>query len=153
MKVSIQNEQTKNKELVYEEGFWTGKRNVEYDGVRLTKVKGSLYEYKEGELSEQIVIKGNQLVGVSIKMFGNNIQVVRKLTWYEILMSALVFIPCVLFGLIGGLIGGVLGATNLVIVRQVDKLYLKITFSILFAAISILLSYIFAYLVFKFFIF
>ena len=153
MKEIINNEQTKNKELVYEEGFWTGKRKITYDGIELVKIKRNLYEYKVEDKTETFEVKGNQLFGATITMFGNTIQLARKLTWYEILMSVLVFVPCVLFGAIGGAIGGGLGMTNIVIIRQVDKLYLKITFSVLFAAISILLSYIFAYLVFKFFIF
>lgn len=112
-----------------------------------------MYEYKDGENTEQFEVKGNQMFGATIKMFGNTIELSRKLTWYEILMSILVFVPCVLFGAIGGAIGGGLGMTNIVVIRQVDKLYLKIIFSILFAVISVLLSYIFAYLVFKLFIF
>ena len=40
MKVIINNEQTKNKELYYEEGFWTGKRTIKYNNILLTKIKG-----------------------------------------------------------------------------------------------------------------
>lgn len=149
MKILINNEQTNNKLLEYEEGFWTGKRTIKYDGVILSKVKRGSYEYKNGEITETFEIKGNQLVGVKIKMFGNEVEIARKLTWYEIVMAILVFAPGFLFGAIGGAIGGALGFTNLVIIRQVDKIYLKIIFSILFLTIGLLLSYIFAVLVLK----
>ena len=149
MKTTINNEQTKNKELYYEEGFWTGKRTITYDGVNLTKIKRNLYEYQDGENTEQFEIKGNQLMGVTINMFGNDVEVSRKLTWYEFVMSIFVFIPCVLFGAIGGAIGGLLGFTNLTIIRNVEKWWVKLIISIEFTTISLLLSYLLAFLVFK----
>ena len=87
MKITIKNEQTNNKELCYEEGFWTGKKTIKYNGVELLKLSRNLYEYKDGEKTEQFEVKGNQLIGVTIKMFGNDVEVVRKITWYEIVMS------------------------------------------------------------------
>ena len=152
MKVIINNEQTKNKELYYEEGFWTGKRTIKYNGISLTKIKRNLYEYKEGETTENFEIKGNQLIGVTIKMFGNVVEVARKLTWYEIVMSLMVFIPCILFGAIGGAFGGGLGFINLAIIRNVDKLWLKLIISLQFAIVAFLMSYIFAYLILKTFL-
>ena len=149
MKTTINNEQTKNKELYYEEGFWTGKRTITYNGVNLTKIKRNLYEYQDGENTEQFEIKGNQLMGVTITMFGNDVEVTRRLTWYEFVMSIFVFIPCVLFGAIGGAVGGLLGFTNLTIIRNVEKWWVKLIISIEFTAISLLLSYLLAFLVFK----
>ncbi|MBR4406734.1 MAG: hypothetical protein IKT27_00265 [Clostridia bacterium] len=152
MKVIVKNEQTKNKELYYEEGFWTGKRTIKYNGISLTKIKRNLYEYKEGETTENFEIKGNQLIGVTIKMFGNVVEVARKLTWYEIVMSLMVFIPCILFGAIGGAFGCGLGFANLTIIRNLDKLWLKFIISLQFAIVALLMSYIFAYLILKTFL-
>jgi len=153
MKIVINNDQTKNKDLYYEEGFWTGKRTITYNGVLLKKIKMNLYEYDDGEKIEQFQIKGNQLFGVSISMFGNNVEVARKLTWYEIVMAVIVFIPCILFGAIGGAIGGALGFTNLTIIRQVEKVYLKVIISAQFLIAGFLLSYLIGYVVLKVFIF
>lgn len=121
MKIIINNELTKNKELSYEEGFWTAKRTIKYNGVELIKIKRNLYEYKLGDSIEYFEVKGNQFIGLMIKMFGNEIELERKLTWYEIVMSLMVFLPCVLFGAIGGAIGGGLGFTNLIIIKKIDK--------------------------------
>ena len=151
MKVIINNEQTKNKELYYEEGFWTGKRIIKYNGTSLTKINRNLYEYKAGETTENFEIKGNQLIGVTIKMFGNVVEIARKLTWYELLMSIFVFIPCILYGAVGGAIGGILGFTNLTIIRDIDKWWLKLIVSVQFVFVSLLLSYILAYLILKMF--
>lgn len=152
MKILLNNEQTNNKELYYEEDFWSGKRTIKYNGVVLNKIKRNLYEYKTDNISEQFEIKGNQCFGVTIKMFGKNVEIVRKLTWYEIVMSLLVFLPCVLFGAVGGAFGGAFGFTNLVIIRSVDKWWLKLIISLQFAIVSLLFSYIFAYLILKTFL-
>ena len=154
MNVTINNSQTKNKDLVYEEGFWTGKRSIKYNGVDLVKIKRNIYEYNDGKNIEQFEIKGNQLIGVTIKMFGSCVEVLRKLNWYEIVMAIMVAIPCFLFGAIGGAFGGGIGFINLYVIRQIDKWWMKLIISVLFTAISVLLSYIFAFLVLKtFFIF
>ena len=118
-----------------------------------TKIKRNLYEYKYGDITEKFEIKGNQLIGITIKMFGNTVEIARKLTWYEIVMAVLVFIPCILFGAIGGAIGGALGFTNLTIIRQVEKVYLKIIISAQFLIAGFLLSYLIGYVVLKVFIF
>ena len=149
MKITINNEQTNNKDLFFEETFWTGKRTIIYDGVELKKIKFNLYEYNDGITTYQFLIKGNQFFGLTITMFGKEVEITRKLFWYEITMAVIVFAPCVLFGAIGGAIGGALGFTNLTIIRNTEKIYLKIIFSGLFMALSLLLSYVIAVLVFK----
>ncbi len=149
MKVVINNDNTNNKELCYEESFWTGKKTIKYNGVLLTKISKTIYEYSDGEIVEQFEVKGNQILGVTIKMFGNVVEILRKLMWYEIVMSVVVFIPCILFGAVGGAIGGALGFVNLVLIRNLKQWWIKLIFSIEFLLVSVLLSYIFAFLIFK----
>lgn len=149
MKIIVNNEQTKNKELCYEEGFWTGKRTIKYDGVTLTKIKRNLYEYKNGESVEQFEVKGNQFYGITITMFGNNVEIVRRLTWYEIVMSVVVFVPGVLFGAVGGVIGALIGITNLIVIRKVNKWWLQLIISLVFTAVCLVLSYVVALLLLK----
>ena len=126
--------------------------NENGDGIALTKIKRNSYEYKDSETAEQFVVKGNQLVGITINMFGNDVVVARKLTKYEIVMSLIVFIPCILFGAVGGAFGGGLGFTNLIIIRNIDKWWPKLIISLQFAIIALLMSYVFAYLILKTFL-
>lgn len=149
MKIIVNNEQTKNKELCYEEGFWTGKRTIKYDDVTLTKIKRNLYEYKNGESVEQFEVKGNQFYGITITMFGNNVEIVRRLTWYEIVMSVIVFVPGMLFGAVGGVIGALIGITNLIVIRKVNKWWLQLIISLVFTAVCLVLSYVVALLLLK----
>jgi len=145
----INNEQTKNKELCFEENFWTGKKTIIYNGQVLTKIKTNVYQYSDEQTTEQFVIKGNTITGLAIQMFGNSVVISRKLLWYEIVMSVMVFIPSLYFGAIGGALGGGLGFTNLTIIKNIDKWWLKLIVSIQFTLVSLLLSYIFVRLIFK----
>ena len=158
MKVTINNEQTNNKVLEFEESFWTGKRTIVYDGVILTKIKRSVYEYKKDDVVEKFTIKGNQLIGITMNMFGKTVEVERKLTWYEIVLSLSILVECLTFGIItksliaGAFVGGIGGGlafTNAIIIRQIDKWYLKVIVSIQLLAIALLLSYIIACMIFK----
>ena len=152
MKIIINNSQTQNKELCFEEGFWTGKKTITYNGVLLKKIKRNVYEYKDGEITEQFEVKGNQLFGITIKMFGQVVEVARKSSALELTMMFLVFIPCILFGAIGGFFGGGLAVITLTVIRRLEKWWLKLIVGLQFMAIALLLSYIFAYLILKTFL-
>lgn len=39
MKIILNSELTQNKDLYFEEDFWTGKRTIKYNGDALTKLK------------------------------------------------------------------------------------------------------------------
>ncbi|MBQ9790023.1 MAG: hypothetical protein IJW24_00300 [Clostridia bacterium] len=157
MKITINNEKTKNKNLDYEETFWLGKRTIVYDNTLLTKYKGNLYEYKKDGKGQLFQIKGNQVFGVSINMFDNWVEISRKITWYEVLLALLAFFPAIMFGIWGGVwpaaicggIGGGLFFTSLTIIRNIDKLFVKIIVAIEFMLIALLMFYIITFLIFK----
>ncbi len=141
MKITLKNKETKNQLLEFEENFWMGRRTIKYNGIPLQRVKNNKFIYHSTEGAEEVIVRGNQFIGININMFGNEIALEHGLNWYEILLSALVFLPCFVFGLIGGLIGGILGATNLLIIKQIEKWYLKVIVAILLLSIGMLLSY------------
>jgi len=153
MKIIINNIKTQNKELYYEENFWSGKRTIKYNNVLLKKIKRNVYEYTNGETTHEFTLKGNLIYGLTINMFNTNVQIKEKPKWYEIILSILVFAPCALFGAIGGGIGGAFGITNLVLLDKVKKIYLKIVISLGLTIIALLLSYLFASLIFKLIVF
>ena len=134
MKVVINNEKTKNKPLEYQEGLWSGKKTIIYDGVKLEKEKRNVYIYKKDNVQETVSVKGNQLYGINIFMFGQEIEILRKLLWWEYLLAVLVFAPGLFFGALGGFIGAFLGVCNLFLLRNLQTTVLprqKIIFCIL----------------------
>ena len=167
MNLNIINEQTKFKELTYEENFWTGKRTITYDGIPLQKIKRGLYEFEYQGKTEKLIVKGTQLIGIKITLFGNTFQIERNITWYEFTLSILSFVACLVFiflnhfknawlatltgGIFGGL-GGGLFVTNLYLMKRIDKLYIKIILSIEILLLAMLICYILSAYLFKSFI-
>lgn len=138
MNCALNNEQTKNKELVYEESFWSGKKVLKYDGVELKKISRNVFEYDNGTSKEQFEVVGNMVLGVKIKMFGSEVQVTRKVAWYELVMSLFVAMPClILGGAIGGALGAIFGIINLFVIRNINKWWWKLLISIGFAGVSV----------------
>ena len=138
MNCTLNNEQTKNKELIYEESFWSGKKVLKYDGVELKKISRNVFEYDNGTSKEQFEVVGNMVLGVTIKMFGSEVQVTRKVAWYELVMSLFVAMPClILGGAIGGALGAIFGIINLFVIRNINKWWWKLLISIGFAGVSV----------------
>lgn len=164
MLIHINNEQTKFKDLVYAENIWTGGRTITYDGVPLSKHKRGVYELKQGEQTELVTVKGNQLIGVTVTLFGQPIELSRQAFWYEWVLAVMAFIPALIFavlnkdgniglcilaaGICGG-IGGGLFFANFYLLKRVDKLYLKIILAGELTVFCTLICYIISVYLFK----
>jgi hypothetical protein len=119
MRTVVQDEQYG--QIVYEEGFWTGKRYIVVNGQALSKLDKKTYRYtKSNGENVDFSVKGNFLTGVALVALGTRIQVVRKIAWFEwlflILTLSVAFVwgnnqmLCSIFPVVGGAIGGALGA-------------------------------------------
>ncbi len=92
------------------------------------------------ELLKNFILR-NGFKGITISMFGNEIEIEPKITWYEIAFSVLIILPCVFFGAIGGAIGAVLAIINFMIIRKVNKWWLKALISLLFIGLGVVMCY------------
>lgn len=152
MKYTVNNQATQNKELEYNEAFWSGKKTLTYNGKELKKIKRNHFEYTDGEKTEVFETKGNILTGIKVNMFGQDVEVLRTLIWYEVVLSLLLLIPGVIWGgLIGGGLAGLLTVTNLFIIRNLDKWYLKLIISLAFLIGEVVLLFVIGVLVLKIF--
>lgn len=128
-------------EIVYQENFWTGKKDIFINGSQLEKTAKNVYQIADGETAE---LKGNFFKGATLSIGSENIRVAPPIKWYEIVLSILPFILIMIWGnsvalcklvpVIGGAIGGaisaLLSAANMVIIKRIDKIWLKILISI-----------------------
>lgn len=128
-------------EIVYEEGFWTGKKSLYINGEQLEKTSKTTFTANSGE---QVTLTGNFLKGVSAGIGGETVQIVPAIKWYEIVLSVLPFLLIMIWGnvvelckivpVVGGAIGGFISAllsvTNVIIIKRVDKIWLKIVISV-----------------------
>ena len=87
--------------IYYEESFWTGRKEIIFNGKELTKVKRNVYtdgvyDYK---------VKGSYFGGVTITVNEVPYEIYKKLNFFHIL---LILAPMLLV-FIGGAIGAVIG--------------------------------------------
>ena len=137
--------------IVYEEGFWTGKRSLTINDTPLKAINKKTFSYG----SKKVSIKGNVLTGVALKIDEKELQVVPKPTWYETFFTILMFsvgiiwgnFPalCAIFPIVGGAIGGFLSAmfamTNLCVTRAAKNALFKFLSCVAFFAITILVCH------------
>lgn len=139
MKQIIQHE--KLGEIVYQESFWTGKKTIEMNGNTLEKISKTTYKTANGD---HVELKGNFFKGATLVIGEDSVRVTPPIKWYEIVLSILPFILIMVWGnsvalcklvpVIGGAIGGGISAllccANIIIIKRIDKIWLKIIISI-----------------------
>ena len=142
-------------EIIYSEGSWTGKKGLTIKGKELTQVDKTTFLYEEGETKTTVKVEGNFLKGASLK-FGNEIiPLSPSIKWYEIALSVLIvafvcvwsnIVACVrilpiIGGAIGGAISGLFAILNLITMKAVNKVWLKLLIWLGFFACTILACY------------
>ena len=130
MRVRINDERTGNAPLVYNESFWTGKREITYNGTFCSKISKSEFAYsnEDGEF-KTIYVKGNQFAGLKLRINDNEIVLVETTKWYIWVLAALTTILEMILifgGLIGGAISGVLFCLKLLLSKKGKNPFLQI---------------------------
>ena len=126
--------------IEYEEGFWTGKKILTINGVRLTKQKKNVFVLDGADGALTFKLSGNMLTGAFATIDGEVIQLIAPLKWYEIVLT--VIIPlfvivwgnspvlCSIFPIIGGAIGGALSGigacVSLTLTKRISSTPLKL---------------------------
>ena len=134
-------------EIAYKESFWTGKKNLTFNGIEAQKISKKTYRIGE----KTVELKGNLNMGVKIIIDGETIEVSPTPKWYE---TALAILPivfaltwgnsitlCQIFPVMGGAIGGLLGAffsmLSLSFMKKEKKAFVKIIVGVAFFAVSV----------------
>ncbi|MDE5563269.1 MAG: hypothetical protein K2J01_07000 [Clostridiales bacterium] len=138
MTETINSESTKNIDLVYTESFWTGRRQLRYGEIELTRKSNKKFvgETDGGEV--EFSVHGNRFKGIYVESatLQGPVCVVRKLTVLEYILAVLVLVPALIFGAVGGAVGGVIACVNLYVMPKIETLWLKITVALEFTAVS-----------------
>ena len=144
MEYRVKNDLTKDKELIYTENSFSGKKSLIYNGEKLNKVAKNVFEYVEDGTSYKFTLKGNTVMGVTVNMFEKDVQVVEKASPLIWVFTILILIPCFLFGAVGGAVGGLGMVTYIYLARLVPKTWQKILLGLSFMIVCALLSYLVA---------
>ncbi len=139
----------------YEENAWTGKKSLFLDGVKLTKLSKTKFEYVKDETVTQFLIDGNILRGVSLIVNGVKYELIQKIAWYEYIASFIGFlfilvwgnVPalCKIFPVVDGAIGGLFGALGAVLgilmMRLSKKPVIRILIGLAGSVIAVLICF------------
>lgn len=126
--------------VVYDEGFWSGKREIWINGYPLTKKDRKTFLFADGGAVKTVRVKGSYYTGLSLLLDGEELVMVEKPTWYEITASVLILVVNLIWGnsvtlcsiipIVGGAIGGgisgVMGMLNLVAMRASKSPWVKL---------------------------
>ena len=123
-----------DKTITYSESFWTGKKVITINGETLQKIDRKTYKHGD----KYCTLKGNYITGVELIDSDQHISLVRKLTFFEIILCFLPLVILIQGGAIGGFCGGVAATLNAVYMRKNDKIIMKILYSIVATAVAFL---------------
>ena len=142
--------------IEYEESNWTGSKSLSINGAPLQKTSKKTFVTPDGTPVE---IKGNYLAGSSLIIGQETIRLTPPITWYEIVLTVLLFVfiivwsnvPALLFvvpiigGAIGGAITGGLAVLTLFLAKMTPKPILKILVIFGMAAATFLVLFLLAF--------
>ena len=131
-------------EILYEESAWSGKRSIFFQGVPLKKCSKTDFELTESGTSVSVRVRGNVFTGISLVIDGDDFPLTPATKWYEMVLSALIFavplvwgnnivlvrIVPVVGGAIGGAVSGVFAVANLLMIKGIKPVVLKVLVSL-----------------------
>ncbi len=141
--------------IVYEEGFWTGRKKLFCNNQPCEKIAKNTFKIGENETAW---LTGNFIRGVKLNIGNEVLQLTPKAKWYEYLLAllpflfdmvwgnvaALVEIFPIVGGAVGGLICGLAFAVSFVFMRKVKRWWAKVLVALAVGAVAILVCYLVA---------
>ncbi len=137
-------------EYIYIENFFNGNKRLFYNNEELFKNENGNYEYKENDEVKEIIVEGSLFNGVKIINNEKEEVIVKSIRWYELLLT-FSYIGFLFYGndyIVSAIIAGIFGIVNMVIMRGIKNVFLKIVASILTACVCALVL-ILAYIIIK----
>lgn len=117
--------------IIYEEGFWSGKKTITIGDTILTNVSKTEFEYEENGEKVKVELIGNFFTGISLKIKEEIVEITPKTKWYETTFAILPFIfdmiwgnvpaLCSIFPIVGGAIGGAMTALGGILILNYIK--------------------------------
>ena len=120
-------------DIVYEESLWTGKKQISIGGERLEKFDKTTFIRIDPETESKTVVRisGNSAVGVKLTVGDQTVQIVPRVSVFEILFSVLIaffsFVwgntpaLCVILPIVGGALGGLNGGAFIALCFSLSK--------------------------------
>ena len=141
-------------EIVYEEGFWSGKKSITVNGTRALSTSKKTFILN----GQTMVISGNFYTGINLIINGESIVLSPKPKWYEVVLSVIPVlflltwgnVPelCAIFPVVGGGIGGAIGAvfslSSLSLMKKAQSPLRKVIIGVGMIAVTLLVAFLLA---------
>lgn len=145
--------------IVYEESGWTGKKTILINNTPLVKQNKKLFLYSNGATSKSVHVTGNFLSGTKLIIDNETIEITPTAKWYEIACSVFIFVLnmiwgnnftlCSIFPIVGGAIGGgisgLIAVGNMLAMKSVKKVWLKLAIWIGMTIAMLVVCFLLAY--------
>lgn len=145
--------------IVYEESVWTGKKTIFINNTPLVKQNKKLFLYSNGTTSKTVQVIGNFLSGTKLIIDNETIEITPTAKWYEIACSVFIFVLnvtwgnnvvlCSIFPIVGGAIGGgisgLIAVGNILAMKSVKKVWLKLAIWIGMTIAMLVVCFLLAY--------
>jgi len=148
MKFTLKNAATKEQLIEIDRSIWTGKTIIKVDGIETKKLSRLEFSYVDKDnQNSHIKLQGNDLRGLQAVINGKVVDLNKKLSSFEYTLVLLPLLLTFIFmiingggailGAISGFIGILFGYLNASLIRETNKLFLKILLSIALSAASV----------------
>ncbi|MBE6639330.1 MAG: hypothetical protein E7616_07780 [Ruminococcaceae bacterium] len=138
MKETVQHE--KIGQIVYEESFWSGKKELTIDGVKLVKQQKNTFVWNCGGQNKLVYVKGSFATSAKLYVDDTVVELTPSAKWYELVCSILIFVLIMVWGnsvtlcsilpvvggAIGGGISGAMAFLNLIMMKAQKKVGVKL---------------------------
>lgn len=142
-------------EIVYEENFWTGRKQISINGEQLLKKSRLSFETADGKA---VTLKGNMFAGTKAEIDGQIIEIVPATKWYEYILAfipllfvliwgnvpSLVVILPIVGGAIGGFVSALFAMLTIYLIKKTDKIGVKLLIALANFAVTILVCFLLA---------
>ena len=142
--------------VVYEEGFWSGKRTISINGVQLTSQSKKIFHYVEDGERKTVTVEGNYLHGMRLCIGDEEIEVVSAPKPLEIVCSVLIVMAILILGnatrffvggALGGAISGAMAITNLFLMKKGKTTGIKLLIWVGMLAATLLICFLLALII------
>lgn len=127
-------------QIEYEENFWTGKKDLTINGIKLQKKNKNTFVLNSDEGTKLCHVKGSFLTGTKLMIDQDVIELTAAAKWYEIACSVSIFVLILIWGnsvtlcsiipiigdAIGGAISGAMACVNLLLMKKVKNVGIKL---------------------------
>ena len=115
----------------FSRNIWTGRMTLSINSKPMEKIKRNVFAfYDDKGKRTEVVVKGNELIGIQLIMTFEEITVLRKLNALEMILSIIPLFLIFVGGAVGGLFGALGAFTNAMLCRNIKNVFLKIVFAL-----------------------